>query len=85
MNQIFLNQTHSFSKYKKTNVGSTESQIHFLSEKVIQLTLHLQTHKKDYSTQRGLKTILGKRKRLLLYLLKQNVDTYNSLKNVLNI
>jgi small subunit ribosomal protein S15 len=84
MNQILLKQTPAVSE-QTSNVGSTEAQIHFLSEKVIQLTLHLKTHKKDYASQRGLKQILGRRKRLLLYLLKQDVNKYQSIKEILNI
>jgi ribosomal protein S15P/S13E len=49
MNQILLKQTPAVSE-QTSNVGSTEAQIHFLSEKVIQLTLHLKTHKKDYAS-----------------------------------
>lgn len=86
MNQILLNQTHSVSSpLGKSNVGSTEAQIHFLSEKVVQLTLHLKQHKKDFSSQRGLKIILGKRKRLLLYLLKEDFTKYQNIKNMLHI
>jgi small subunit ribosomal protein S15 len=61
------------------NIGSTESQILLLTKRVIELTTHLQQHKSDYASIRGLKKILGKRKRLLFYLSKQDLWKYNKM------
>jgi small subunit ribosomal protein S15 len=69
----------------KANPGSTESQIFILTEKVIRLSLHLKTHNKDFSSQRGLRKILGKRKRLLTYLYNQDSMRYENLINKLGI
>lgn len=67
------------------NVGSTEAQITFITDKVVQLSYHLKKHKKDYSSQRGLKKLLGTRKRLLIYLFREDVARYNQLLNILPI
>jgi ribosomal protein S15 len=50
------------------NRGCTETQILLLTQRVVELTRHLQTHQRDYAAIRGLKKILGQRRRLLLYL-----------------
>jgi len=61
------------------NIGSTESQILLLTKRVIELTTHLKEHKNDYTSIRGLKKILGKRKRLLFYLSKEDLWKYNKM------
>jgi small subunit ribosomal protein S15 len=65
--------------------GSIESQIVRLTNRVVKLTYHFKTHGKDYSSQRGLWKILGKRKRLLIYLFKTNLSSYKDLTNQLGI
>lgn len=65
--------------------GSIESQIFCLTNRVVKLTYHFKTHSKDYSSQRGLWKILGKRKRLLIYLFKRNLSSYQDLTNQLGI
>ncbi|KAM3301234.1 ribosomal protein S15 [Capsicum chacoense] len=52
--------------------GSVEFQVFNFTNKIRRLTSHLELHKKDYLSQRGLKKILGKRQRLLAYLAKKN-------------
>lgn len=61
------------------NSGSTETQIYILTQKVARLSSHLKTHNKDYSSQRGLRKLLGRRKRLLSYLSNQDVQRYENL------
>jgi len=65
--------------------GSIESQIFRLTNRVARLTQHFQMHRKDYSSQRGLWKILGRRKRLLTYLLQTDVIGYRDLINRLEI
>jgi small subunit ribosomal protein S15 len=65
--------------------GSMEFQISHLTNRVLKLTDHLKLHNKDYSSQRGLWKILGKRKRLLSYLSQKNLPSYENLINKLNI
>nr|QXI84996.1 ribosomal protein S15 [Gentiana phyllocalyx]QXI85004.1 ribosomal protein S15 [Gentiana phyllocalyx] len=57
---------------KEENRGSVEFQILSFTNKIRRLTSHLELHKKDYLSQRGLRKILGKRQRLLAYLSKKN-------------
>jgi len=61
------------------NSGLTETQIYILTQKVARLSSHLKTHSKDYSSQRGLRKLLGKRKRLLSYLSNKDVERYETL------
>nr|YP_009686990.1 ribosomal protein S15 [Swertia hispidicalyx]QDW75662.1 ribosomal protein S15 [Swertia hispidicalyx]QWW91143.1 ribosomal protein S15 [Swertia dilatata] len=56
---------------KERNRGSVEFQIFSFTNKIRRLTSHLELHKKDYLSQRGLRKILGKRQRLLAYLSKK--------------
>jgi len=65
--------------------GSTEVQIARLTARIVHLTEHLKEHKKDYATQRGLQMILGRRKRLMNYLLREDKDRYVDVLQTLNI
>lgn len=67
------------------NSGATETQIYILTQKVARLSSHLKLHKKDYSSQRGLRKMLGQRKRLLSYLCAEDVQRYENLLNHLGI
>jgi small subunit ribosomal protein S15 len=64
---------------KETNTGSIEGQIALLTERISQISGHLQENKKDFSTHRGLMQLVGKRKRLLNYLQKHNLTSYRQL------
>ena len=59
--------------------GSIEGQIALLTERISQISSHLQENKKDFSTHRGLMQLVGKRKRLLNYLQKHNLTGYRQL------
>ena len=69
------------SKYGKsdTDTGSTEVQVAMLTANILSLSDHLQTHKKDHHSRRGLLKMVGHRKRLLSYLEKTNYDGYKEL------
>lgn len=62
-----------------TNTGSIEGQIALLTERIAQISAHLQENKKDFSTHRGLMQLVGKRRRLLSYLQKHNLKGYREL------
>jgi len=64
---------------KANNTGSIEGQIALLTERINQISEHLQANKKDFSTHRGLMQMVGKRKRLLNYLSKHNLQGYRAL------
>ncbi|CAA6675643.1 unnamed protein product [Spirodela intermedia] len=70
---------------KEENKGSVEFQVFSFTNKIRRLTSHLELHKKDFSSQRGLRIILGKRQRLLAYLSKKNRVRYKKLIGQLDI
>ncbi|MDR1454598.1 MAG: 30S ribosomal protein S15 [Tannerella sp.] len=76
-----------FSKYgkSKTDTGSAESQIALFSYRISHLTEHLKVNKKDYGTERALKMLVGKRRRLLDYLVKVNIERYRAIIKELGI
>jgi small subunit ribosomal protein S15 len=63
----------------KEDTGSTEVQIAILTKKISDLTKHLQEHKKDFDSRRGLLMMVGKRRRLLNYLKKTEEERYTKL------
>nr|YP_010503720.1 ribosomal protein S15 [Chrysosplenium pilosum]YP_010504729.1 ribosomal protein S15 [Chrysosplenium lectus-cochleae]YP_010978449.1 ribosomal protein S15 [Chrysosplenium valdepilosum]YP_010987335.1 ribosomal protein S15 [Chrysosplenium fallax]UXE32269.1 ribosomal protein S15 [Chrysosplenium pilosum]UXE33446.1 ribosomal protein S15 [Chrysosplenium lectus-cochleae]WOC30188.1 ribosomal protein S15 [Chrysosplenium valdepilosum]WOL38812.1 ribosomal protein S15 [Chrysosplenium fallax] len=70
---------------KEKNQGSVEFQVFNFTNKIRRLTSHLELHRKDYLSQRGLRKILGKRQRLLAYFLKKNRVRYKELIGRLDI
>ena len=70
---------------KETNTGCIEGQIALLTERISQISGHLQQNKKDFSTPRGLMQLVGKRRRLLNYLQKHNLQGYRCLIEKLGI
>nr|YP_010121617.1 ribosomal protein S15 [Pinguicula alpina]QRE78638.1 ribosomal protein S15 [Pinguicula alpina] len=72
-------------KENEESRGSVEFQVLSFTTKIRGLTSHLELHKKDYSSQRGLRKILGKRQRLLNYLSKKNIERYKQLIGELDI
>nr|YP_008081857.1 30S ribosomal protein S15 [Cymbidium tracyanum]YP_010259889.1 30S ribosomal protein S15 [Cymbidium wilsonii]YP_010263236.1 30S ribosomal protein S15 [Cymbidium gaoligongense]YP_010528361.1 30S ribosomal protein S15 [Cymbidium iridioides]WEV85766.1 ribosomal protein S15 [Cymbidium lowianum]AGK25677.1 30S ribosomal protein S15 [Cymbidium tracyanum]QXE44665.1 ribosomal protein S15 [Cymbidium iridioides]UIX53281.1 30S ribosomal protein S15 [Cymbidium wilsonii]UIX53508.1 30S ribosomal protein len=70
---------------KEENSGSVEFQVSHFTNKIRRLTSHLQLHKRDFLSQRGLRIILGKRQRLLTYLSKKNKMRYKKLIDQLDI
>lgn len=65
-------------KQHQTDTGSPEVQIARLSGRIAHLTEHMKVHKKDFATQRGLLMLVGKRRRLLDYLLRTDVTRYQT-------
>nr|QBB09952.1 ribosomal protein S15 [Limodorum abortivum] len=70
---------------KEENSGSVEFQVFHFTSKIRRLTSHLELHKKDFLSQRGLRRILGKRQRLLIYLSKKKKVRYKKLMDKLDI
>ena len=67
------------------DTGSTEVQVALLTERINELTEHLKVHKKDEHSRRGLLIMVGKRKRLLSYLEKIDIERYRDIKSKLGI
>jgi len=69
----------------ETDTGSTETQVAILSERIKVLTDHLRVHNHDEATRRGLRSIVGRRRRLLQYLNGVDVNRYRNLINRLGL
>jgi small subunit ribosomal protein S15 len=61
------------------DTGSPEVQIALLSKRISDLTEHLKTHKHDHHSRRGLLLLVGRRRRLLKYLQKVDIERYRAL------
>jgi small subunit ribosomal protein S15 len=62
-----------------TDTGSPEVQIALLSDRINHLTEHLKVHKKDHHSRRGLLMLVGRRRRLLDYVKKNDVERYRAI------
>ncbi len=76
-----------FETYGKNaeDTGSTEGQIALFSYRIAHLTEHLKQNKKDYSTQRSLLKLVGKRRSLLDYLKSRDIERYREIIKALGI
>ena len=72
-------------KRDEKDTGSPEVQIAILTERINELTEHLKVHKKDNHSRRGLLQMVGKRRNLLNYLAKKDLDKYREITEKLNI
>ena len=86
----------SITKNKKSDIikdfgkngkdsGSPNVQVAILTERIKNLTDHLKTHSKDFSTRRGLLTLVGKRRRVLDYIKNKNEENYLKVIEVLGL
>ena len=73
-----------FGKNEK-DTGTAEVQIAIFSTRIKELTEHLKLHPKDHSTRRGLLKLVGKRRRLLNYLMDRDIGRYRSIISELGI
>jgi len=72
-------------KRHEGDTGSPEVQIALLSERITYLTEHFKTHAKDHHSRRGLLKMVGQRRRLLDYLIKQDIERYRTIIKELGI
>lgn len=63
----------------EADTGSPEVQVALLSRRIADLTEHLRVHKHDHHSRRGLLLLVGRRRRLLQYLAKTDINRYRSL------
>nr|YP_010624072.1 ribosomal protein S15 [Goniothalamus tamirensis]YP_010624091.1 ribosomal protein S15 [Goniothalamus tamirensis]WBF98358.1 ribosomal protein S15 [Goniothalamus tamirensis]WBF98377.1 ribosomal protein S15 [Goniothalamus tamirensis] len=82
---MIKNSLISVIPQEEKNKGSVEFQIFNLTNKIQRLTSHLELHRRDYLSQRGMRKIIGKRQRLLAYLSKKNRVRYKELIGQLDI
>ncbi len=69
----------------ETDTGSPEVQIAVLTQRINQLNDHLKDHKKDHHSRRGLLKMVGKRRGLLDYLMKIDIERYRAIVSKLNL
>jgi len=69
----------------ENDTGNTDVQIALLTDRINQLTAHLKIHKKDHHTRYGLLKLVGQRRSLLDYLIKNDIGRYRTLIKKLNI
>ncbi|MHC1736739.1 MAG: 30S ribosomal protein S15 [Ignavibacteriaceae bacterium] len=73
-----------FGKDEKDS-GLSEVQIALITKRINDLTGHFSVHKKDHHSRRGLMMLVGKRRRLLDYLIKEDIERYRAIIKELNI
>lgn len=75
------------NEYKRHegDTGSPEVQVALLTERITYLTDHFKTHKKDHHSRRGLLQMVGQRRRLLDYLIKQDIGRYKTIIKALGL
>lgn len=61
------------------DTGNSKVQVAILTERIKELTEHMKSHKKDFHTRRGLLMLVGKRRRLLSYIKKNDINEYRTL------
>ena len=76
-----------FEKYGKSNkdTGSSEGQVALFSYRIAHLTEHLKKNRKDFSTQRALIILVGKRRKILNYLKDRDIERYREIIKALNL
>ncbi len=72
-------ETITESRLHETDTGSPEVQIALLSDRINHLTEHLKVHKKDHHSRRGLLMLVGRRRRMLDYVSKNDVERYRAI------
>lgn len=72
-------------KLTENDTGSPEVQIALLTERITMITEHLQEHKKDIHSRKGLIQLVSKRRRLLDYLMKKDFERYKKILKELNL
>jgi small subunit ribosomal protein S15 len=76
-----------FAKYAKgaTDTGSAEGQVALFTNRIAHLTGHLKSNRKDFSTQLSLQKLVGKRRALLAYLYKKDINRYRAIIKALEL
>ncbi|NJR67568.1 MAG: 30S ribosomal protein S15 [Synechococcales cyanobacterium CRU_2_2] len=85
LNQQQKQEIMSAHQVHETDTGSADLQVAMLSQRIRQLSEHLQSNKKDYASRQGLLKMIGRRKRLLGYIQQQDMNRYRELIQKLGI
>jgi small subunit ribosomal protein S15 len=73
------------NRVHEKDTGSSEVQIALLSKRIAHLTEHLKTHRKDFHSRRGLLMMAAKRRKLLDYLKRKNLESYQDIVKKLSL
>ncbi len=78
---VVENKQEIIGEYRtgEADTGSPEVQVALLTQRIRHLTEHMRTHKHDFHSRRGLLQMVGRRRRLLKYLQKKDVERYRTL------
>ena len=79
------NEIVSQFRTHETDTGSPEVQIALLTDRIVYLTEHFQTHKQDHHSRRGLLRLVARRRKLLDYVKKRDVERYRKIISALGI
>ena len=79
-----VTETNNFQLHEK-DTGSADIQVAQLTSRINHLTEHLSTHKKDFSTRRGLLKLVARRRKLLDYLKRKNIERYQNVLKALKL
>ena len=79
MDKAIQSEVIAANKLHDTDTGSPEVQIALLTERINHLNEHLQSHKKDHHSRRGLLTMVGQRRGLLNYLKEKDIERYRAI------
>ena len=87
LSKVSENKQDIIKDYKAhpKDTGSTEVQLALLTRRINDLTEHLKTQPKDFSSRRGLLKLVGKRRRLLDYLKRKDINRYREILDKLNL
>lgn len=85
LTKVEKTQIVSDNRQSPEDTGSPEVQVAMLSERISLLTSHLNSHKRDFSSRVGLMRLVGRRKRLLAFLKKEDASRYETLIQKLNL
>lgn len=87
MSKVDTEKGKIISKYRlhQADTGSPEVQIAIFTEKISELTRHLKTHKKDFHSRRGLLGMVSKRRRLLMYLQREDPERFQAIAKQLKL
>lgn len=78
---VVENKQEIIGEYRigEADTGSPEVQVALLTQRIRHLTEHMRTHKHDFHSRRGLLQMVGRRRRLLKYVQKKDVERYRTL------
>ena len=85
MDKAIKSEVIAANKLHDTDTGSPEVQIALLTERINHLNEHLQSHKKDHHSRRGLLTMVGQRRGLLNYLKEKDIERYRAIVKKLGV